>query len=814
MGKKVLIVGGVAGGAGTAARLRRMDEDAQIIVFERGSYISFANCGLPYYVGGTIKDRRDLLLQTPEAMMARFNIEIRIKNEVTRIDRERQEVEVRSENGFYKESYDVLVLSPGSTPLIPPIPGIDAPNIFSLWNVPDVDQIKHYIDTYKPKRAVVVGGGFIGIEMAENLYDLGIGVSLVEMLDQVMTPFDYDMAQILHENITAKGIDLELKNGVKSFDYEGGVTTVTLQDGKQIQADMVILSIGIRPNGELAVESGLHTNARGGIVVDDFMQTSDPNIYALGDVIEVKHYIDEQKTMIPLAGPANRQARILANTISGHPETYRGSQGTSVAKVFDLTAASTGYNEKSLLAKGLQKKVDFDSVVTILRSHAGYYPDALPLTLKVIFDREGLILGAQAIGYEGVDKRIDVVATAIRFRGSVHDLKDLELAYAPPYSSAKDPVNMAGFVADNVLSGTMGSIAWDEMHDLDGDRTQILDVREEEEREWGSIQNSLHIPINDLRSRIQELDSNKEVVIYCAVGIRGYIGARILMHHGFSVRNLLGGYTHYRRAVKDYSKRDVLGAQNAQNYGSVSKQDSKTKKASFTVDAIRMSCSGAIQEVNRKMKELKDGEVLEVMASDPGFSADARAWCIKTDNAFVCEEKQETGFMIRMRKGTDAENQANIKADQPLQKSGMDGKDQSTFVLTSDDIDKARISFILAKEARKLGKTTIMVFTFGAVNLLKKNRKTISNRASGLLSIFGLNDPVSKTRLGNHFMRYGESFEDLVASSLQAGMKMVACTMSMDLLCIQKEELIEGIEYDGVGSYLGDTQQNSLKIFL
>ncbi len=553
MRKKVLIVGGVADGAGTAARLRRMDENVEIILFERGDYISFVNCGLPYYVGGTIKDRSELLLQTPEDMMARFNIDVRINNEVTRIDRELKEVEVLGGNGYYKETYDVLVLSPGSTPLTPPIPGIDSPNIFSLWTVPDVDKIKTYVDDQQPRTAVVIGGGFIGIEMAENLYDLGIEVSLVEMLDQVMMPFDYDMAQMLHEHIAAKGVKLELSNGVKTFEYLDGKTKVTLQDGKEIVTDLVILSIGIKPNGELAKEAGLTVNQRGGIVVDDYLRTSDESIYALGDVIQVKHYIDGEDTMIPLAGPANRQARILANNICGAQEAYRGSQGSSVAKVFDMTAACTGYNEKALVAKGMEKKKDFDSVITISNSHASYHPAARPMTLKLIFDKTGKILGAQGVGYDGVDKRIDVIATAIRFRGTVDDLKDLELAYAPPYSSAKDPVNMAGFVADNVLSGVMGSISWDEMESLNPETTQILDVRDVGECERGNIEGSLKIPIDELRERLGELDKEKEVIIYCAVGIRGYIGTRILTQHGFRTRKLLGGYVHYRRTVKNYT---------------------------------------------------------------------------------------------------------------------------------------------------------------------------------------------------------------------------------------------------------------------
>ena len=817
MGKKVLIVGGVAGGAGTAARLRRMDEDADIIVFERGSYISFANCGLPYYVGGTIKNRRDLLLQTPEAMMARFNIDIRINSEVTRIDRDRKEVEVRGENGYYKEAYDVLVLSPGSTPLLPPIPGIDSPNIFSLWTVPDVDKIKAYVEEEEPRTAVVIGGGFIGIEMAENLYDLGLDVSLVEMLDQVMTPFDYDMAQMLHEQITGKGVNLELENGVQSFAYQDGRTTVTLQDGKEITADLVILSIGIRPNGELAREAGLEVNERGGVVVDDYLRTSDESIYALGDVIQVKHYVDGQETMIPLAGPANRQARILANNICGAQETYRGSQGTSVAKVFDLTAASTGYNEKALVAKGLKKKVDFDSVITISRSHAGYYPAALPLTLKVIFDKEGRILGAQGVGYDGVDKRIDVLATAIRFNGTVDNLKDLELAYAPPYSSAKDPVNMAGFVADNVLSGVMGSIAWDELEDLDPEKTQILDVRQFEERELGKIENSVHIPINSLRERMHELDKDKEVIIYCAIGVRGYIGARILMQNGYQVRNLLGGYTHYRRVIRNYSMQDVLGAQNALAYGGQIKQEPDVA-ATIQVDACGMQCPGPIMEVNKKMQELKTDEVLEVMATDPGFPVDAKAWALRTGNRFLSEERTAEGFLVRLAKG-----------GAPAKEAPANAADNGTMVVFSGDLDKALAAFIIANGAAAMGKEMTLFFTFWGLNILRKD-KPVKLKKPLIERMFGMMMPRGAKRLALSKMHMGgmgtkmmqmvmkdknvTSLEDLVHEAQKSGVKIVACTMSMDIMGLKREELIDGIEYAGVASYLGETDAANLNLFV
>lgn len=434
MGQKVIIVGGVAGGASAAARLRRMDETATIIMLERGPYISFANCGLPYYIGGTIAERSALLVQTPEGMNARFNVDVRVENEVVAIDRANKTVQIKNlaTGQVYDETYDKLILSPGSTPLKPPIPGIDAPNIFSLWNIPDVDRIKSYVDNVKPKKVAVIGGGFIGLEMAENLHDLGMEVSVVEMADQVMAPVDFEMAQIVHKHMKTKKVNLYLGDGVKSFEYHNGATKVSLQSGKVVEVDMVILSIGIRPQSELAINAGLEVNQRKGIIVDEYMQTSDPSIYAIGDAVEVIDFMSGGKTMIPLAGPANKQGRICADNVAGKRVPFKGSMGTSVAKVFDLTVAATGINEKTLKREGKVYGTDYYTVLVHPNSHAGYYPGALPMTLKVIFDMNGKVLGAQNVGYDGVEKRVDVIATAIRFGATVYDLAELELAYAPP----------------------------------------------------------------------------------------------------------------------------------------------------------------------------------------------------------------------------------------------------------------------------------------------------------------------------------------------------------------------------------------------
>ncbi len=549
MGKKVLIVGGVAGGATALTRLRRLDEKAEIIMFERGEYISFANCGLPYYIGGTIEERDALIVNTPEAIMKKYNVDVRNFSEVTSIDKEKKTVQVKnSKSGeTYTENYDYLLLSTGSSPIKPPIPGIDSPNIFSLWNIPDTDMIKNHIDSTKPKRAIVVGGGFIGLEMAENLHDQGLDVSVVEMQDQVMAPIDFEMAQIVHEHMKSKGVHLHLNDGVSTFEYEDGVTTITLQSGEKIEGDIIILSIGIRPNGELAKAAGLEQNQRGGIIVDKTLRTSNEFIYAIGDVIEVEDYVNKIQTMIPLAGPANKQGRIVANNIlGGKKDEYKGTQGTSIAKIFDLDVASTGVNEKTLIRLGKEYKKDYDMAFIHQNSHAGYYPGALPMTMKLLFDMDGKVLGAQIVGYDGVDKRIDVLATAIRFNGKVENLIDLELAYAPPYGSAKDPVNMIGFVADNILNGMTEQVLWRELDELDKEQYKLLDIREDVEMEIGTIEGSIHIPLNELRDRLDELDKEKTYVAFCAVGLRGYLAERSLKDNGFKAMNLAGGFSTYK----------------------------------------------------------------------------------------------------------------------------------------------------------------------------------------------------------------------------------------------------------------------------
>ncbi|WP_042374252.1 CoA-disulfide reductase [Neobacillus jeddahensis] len=543
MTQKIIIVGGVAGGATAAARLRRISEEVEIILVERGEHISFANCGLPYYIGETIKDREKLVVQTVKGMSERFNLDIRNLSEVVNIHPEAKNVTIKNvKTGVvYEESYDKLLLSPGARPIVPPIPGLNEnQTLFTLRNIPDTDKIKNYVDSHHPKKAVVIGGGFIGIEMAENLADRGIEVTIIEKSNQIMAPIDIEMASILHTHVKEKGVKLIFENGIESFSDQG--KKVNLSDGTEIETDMTILSIGVRPENELAKVAGLELGERGGIVVNEFLQTSHEDIYAVGDAVEVVDYISSTRAMIPLAGPANRQGRMAANNMMGKKEKYQGTLGTSIAKVFDLTVAATGNNEKILKHLGLSYEV----VHIHPSSHAGYYPGAAPIALKLIFDKEtGKIFGAQAVGADGVDKRMDVIATAIKGGLTVEDLTNLELSYAPPYSSAKDPVNMAGYVASNIMEGELETIQWHEIDEIVAGGGLLIDVREPMEREFGFIKGSINIPLNDLRCKMIQLPHDKPIYVSCQVGLRGYLATRILNKSGFKAMNLDGGWKTY-----------------------------------------------------------------------------------------------------------------------------------------------------------------------------------------------------------------------------------------------------------------------------
>lgn len=543
MKKKIVIVGGVAGGATAAARLRRLSEEDEIVMIEKGEYISFANCGLPYYIGEVITNREALLVQTVEGMSKKFNLDIRNLSEVVEIHRERKAVSIKKvkTGEVYEESYDKLILSPGARPIVPPLEGLSgAENVFTLRNVPDTDRIKAWVDETKPREAVIIGGGFIGLEMAENLHHRGVRVTVVELGNQVMAPIDYEMSAIVHRELENAGVELYLNDGVKAFKSKG--RTIVLQSGKELTSDLTILSIGVRPENDLAVKAGLTLGDRGGIVVNGHLQTDDPDIYAIGDAIEVRDYVQGTPAMIPLAWPANRQGRLAADHINGKDAEYKGSLGTSVAKVFDLTVAATGNNEKMLKRIG----ATYEAVHIHPNSNATYYPGGSQLSLKLLFHPEtGELFGAQAVGYKGVEKRIDVIATAIKGKLKVWDLADLELAYAPPYSSAKDPVNMAGYVAGNVVDGELSLVHHHEIDDIVKKGGYLLDVREPEEREFGFIMGSVNIPLGELRERLNELPEQQPIYVNCQVGLRGYLATKILTNHGFQASNLSGGYKTY-----------------------------------------------------------------------------------------------------------------------------------------------------------------------------------------------------------------------------------------------------------------------------
>ncbi len=853
MSKKVLIIGGVAGGATTAARLRRLDESLEIIMFERGEYISYANCGLPYHIGNVIKDREALLLQTPEAMKAKFNIDVRVNNEVLSIDRERKTVRVKKvkTGEEYEESYDVLVISTGSSPLKPPIPGIDGPGIFTLWTVPDTDRIKKFAAEQKPKRAAVIGGGFIGLEMAENLHKIGCEVTVVEMLNQVMAPIDFEMAQLVHENMRMNHVRLELNNGVKQFDHRDGVTAITLQDGKIVEADLVILSIGIRPNSQLAKECGLELNAKGGIVVNEYLKTSDPDIYAVGDVIEVEDFVLKNKTMIPLAGPANKQGRICANNIAreaghlgGALEKYNGTQGTSIAQIFDLSAAAVGLNEKVLKAQGKELNKDYFIALINQKSHAGYYPGATPLTLKLIFGRDGKIFGAQIVGQEGADKRIDTIATTMRLGGTVHDLAELELAYAPPYSSAKDPVNMLGFVAENILEGIGSFIDWKELEELensDRDDYIILDVTEDMERMVFQIPNSCHIPLGQLRQRMGELDKSKLIIPYCAIGVRSYNAARMLMNNGFeNVRVLPGGTSFYKSL---YHERYMTGAsQAASNPGGGNIPMNQSEDISQTIDLDKivakqtldctgLQCPGPIMRVFQTIKEMNDGEILQVSATDMGFARDIEAWCKRMGNTLLKTERSGKENIVYIQKGLGSAHVAEADTAAPVISGGHaaalpQGK---TIIVFSGDLDKVLASFIIANGAAAMGRPVTMFFTFWGLNALRKREKQ-NVKKPFMDAMFGAMMPRGTSKLALSKMNMGgmgtammkkvmndknvDSLEALMKQAMFNGVKLVACTMSMDIMGITKEELIDGIEYAGVAAYLGDAEESNVNLFI
>lgn len=823
MAKKILIIGGVAGGATAATRLRRLNEEDQIILFEKGEYISFANCGLPYHIGGSIKERDNLLLQTVEGMSAQYGIDIRNFSEVKSIDKDAKTVTVydykRQEE--YVESFDELIISTGAKAIKPNIPGFEtANNVFTLRNIPDMDLIKAYIAEHHVQTATVIGGGFIGLEMMENLVELGLSVNVIEMAPQVMPSLDFEMAQQLHAQINMHGVNLILNDGLSKIVDQGKL--LLLNSGKSLATDMTILSIGVLPENTLAENAGLELGYKGAIKVTPNLQTSAEHIYAIGDVIEVVDTITGKPTNIPLAWPANRQGRIVADVINGIDTAYPGTQGTSVAKIFELTAASTGNSERQLK----MNKIEYNAIHIHPNSHAGYYPGASPIALKLLFGKEGQILGAQAVGTEGVEKRIDVIATAIKFGARADQLAAVELAYAPPYSSAKDPVNMLGYVADNMMSGKLETFQWSDIEELKEKNAFFLDVREDFELATGTIEGSVQIPLNQLRDRLGELPKDKTIYVYCQVGQRGYNATCVLEQAGFSAKNLDGGYKTYKHAkyqlkefyVKKEDFVDLLEDIKPNNLTQTINQEM------MTLDACGLQCPGPILKVKQAMDKMQDGQVLKVEASDFGFSADVENWAANTGNTILDNKIENNKVIATLKKGRGQE----VAQNRLMPQEGVlqETKNGATMVVFSGDFDKAIASMIIATGAASFGKPVTIFFTFWGLSILKKEPV----KKKGMAKLFDIMLPKSANQLPLSKMNMGgagqkmikkimkdknvDALPEMIQQAHELGVKFVACTMSMDLMGIEKEELFDFVEYGGVATFIGDSEQANMQLFI
>ena len=809
---KHIIIGGVAGGATAAARIRRADENAEIVLVEKGKYISYANCGLPYYIGGVIKSRDKLFVQTPEAFSRRFNVDVRTRHEALSIDTERHEVSIRRADGTtYTETYDRLLLSPGAEPVRPPLEGIDTEGIFTLRNVDDTDRIHSYLGTHRVRHAVVVGGGFIGLEMAENLHHAGAGVSIVEMADQVMAPVDFSIASHVHRHLMDKGVGLWLGRGVERFTSENGSIKVWLNTGETLTADLVLLSLGVRPSVKLAREAGIELGARG-IKVNRWLQTSSPDVYAVGDAIEYEHPIAGGPWLNYLAGPANRQARIAAdNMVYGNREEYEGSIGTSVAKVFDITVGAAGLAAKHLKRMG----VPYLTSVTTSSSHAGYYPGAFNLTLKLTFAPDtGRIYGAQCVGVDGVDKRIDEIAMLIKRGGTVRDLVRTEQAYAPPFSSAKDPVAIAGYVACNTLDGVMPVVTWRELAAADRAEVCLVDVRTPEEYALGTIDGAVNIPLDDLRGRLGEIDRESDVIVFCAVGLRGYLAQRILLGRGYRrVRNLAGGYKTYSLATQKVEPVEGQPCGQAEDSGAESGD-------MLRLDACGLQCPGPIMQVKNAVDGMKAGQRIEVKATDPGFARDAESWCRSTGNRFV-SKTSEGGYHTVVIEKREACGSAVTPA--------AGGSRDKTFIMFSDSLDRAIATFVLANGAAATGGKVTIFFTFWGLNVIKKRRKPhvekdifgrmfawmLPSDSTCLhlskMSMLGLGD-----RLMRHIMRRKNisQLEELMREAVYNGVELIACQMTMDMMGISRDELIDGVTVGGVATYMERAGNSGVNLFI
>lgn len=817
---KILVVGGVAGGATAIARLRRLSEEYKLIMVERDEYISYANCGLPYYIGDVIKDKQKLQVQTVNGMKSRFNVDIRTKSEVIAINKEEKSVTIKNlvTGEEYKESYDKLILSCGAKPLKPKIPNIEeCDNVFTLRNIPDTYRIKEYVTSKNVKNAVVIGGGFIGVEMAENLRELGVSVTLVEKQRQVMRNFDYEMAQIIHEEINVHGINLILNDGINQFAESG--KTVILDSGTKIPTDMTIMALGVVPENTLAKNANLKLGQRGHVVTDnnfnvfDAEDKKEEDIFAIGDMIEVINPLDNSPYAVPLAWGANRQGRLVADYISGIKIKPSKIMGASVIKVFDLTAASTGASEATLI----EKKIEYKAIHAHRANHASYYPNSSNIALKLLYGKDGRILGAQAVGREGTEKRIDVISTVMRLNGSVFDLSDLELCYAPPYSSAKDPVNILGYIAENIESGIYSMAYAQDIDKIIESGGLLLDVRTPFEYENGHIEGSLNLELDTLRDNLDKITVSKDTPIYvtCRVGLRAYMAIKILRANGFTkLYNLSGGYSTYLNYKYQTHFTDVKEEKVEKEGNDNESHASEVKE----IDVTGIQCPGPLMATFKELSSMKAGEVLKVVASDCGFTADIKNWC-KTNGHKLLDLQVGGGkYTAVIEKGDGGKsNMVNIS------------QQNATIVVFSGEIDKVIASMIIAQGAAAQGKDVTMFFTFWGLNALRKDNK-VSVKKNLIEKMFGVMMPRGAEKLPLSNMNMGGIGQKMIKSIMkkknvdnvslminkakEAGVKMIACTMSMDLMGIKAEELIDGIEYAGVATYISKNENVGTTLFI
>lgn len=791
---RIVIVGGGAAGASCAARLRRLNEDAEIIILEKTDEISIANCGLPYFCSDVINDRDKMLVSNPSVFKNLLNVDVKLNSAVTAINRDRKTVKV---NNDFEIEYDKLVLALGSSPIKPPINGIDNKKIFTVRTLSDADNIRKFVKENNVKNAVVIGGGFIGLEMAENFVHLGINTSVIELSNQLLAPIDEDMAAFVQNQMRDNSVVLYLSDGVKEFEEND----IVLNSGKKVPYDIAILSIGVKPETGLAKQIGLDIGSRGGIVVNEFMQTNDENIYAAGDSVEVKDFMDNSQTLIPLAGPANRQGRIIADNISGLNSTYKNTQGTAVVKIFDLTVANTGNNEKQLIAK----RIDYKKIHVLGSSHASYYPNSFPLFIKLIFANDGKILGAQSVGFDNVEKRIDVIASVMRLGGKIQDLVDSELSYAPPYSSAKDPVNLVGMAAENVLRGFMKPAFYEDLND-----SYLIDVRSANEFKMRTIEGAINILPQQIRENPEIIPKDKKVILFCNKGFQSYVTSRMLIQKGFdNVFSLSGGFAFYKEQVKD--KQRVIMQNSFQN-------NIVQNKDVLKIDACGLQCPGPILKISEKIKELKDGEIIEVSTTDAGFIPDISSWCETTNNTLLGLNKENKIITAQIQKGTKKIVNLNF-----TEKNGQ------TIVVFSNDFDKVMASFIIANGALASGKPVTMFFTFWGLNVLRKSqyvnvKKNLIEKMFGfmmpkgpdMLSLSKMNMGGIGTFMMKNIMKHKSimSIQELIETAKKGGVKFIACSMSMDVMGIKKDELIDGVELGGVANYIAESNHAGSNLFI